>query len=456
MKEKIVLIGAGSAMFTRGLVVDMARRGIEGELALVDIDPAALETVERLTRKILAALGSGLKISAEIDRRDALKAASAVICTIGVGGRRAWERDVFIPRKYGIFQPVGDSVMPGGTSRALRMIPAMVAIAGDVMDLAPEAMFFNYGNPMSATCRGVRKATGANMVGLCHGVHHVSQYLAGTLGVRHDEFKYAAAGMNHMTWFTEMRVNGRDAIPQLREIAAKRLRAAPGENLGREFAEAGNAKRNATPADDNPFCWRLFTLFNAFPAVFDRHVAEFFPQFFAREASYYGNTLGKEAFSFEQTIAHGDEIYAQMREDAASGKPLGEDYFKTISGEHEQVIEIIESIRSDAGRVYSANVPNRGQIPNLPENAVVECPAVACGAGLRPIMQPAMPPGVAGVLATRFQWVETVVEAAIEGSRDKFIQALALDGAADSLDTACRMADELIEAQKEFLPRFNV
>ena len=62
-------------------------------------------------------------LRATTDRREVLPGATAVICTVGVGGRRAWEQDVFVPRKYGIYAPVGDTVGPGGTSRALRMIP---------------------------------------------------------------------------------------------------------------------------------------------------------------------------------------------------------------------------------------------------------------------------------------------------------------------------------------------
>ena len=117
MRERFVLIGAGSAMFTRGMVADLIQRGEECDLALVDIDPEALAVAEGLTRKMIEARRSPIELSASLNRRDVLPGATAVICTIGVGGRRAWEQDVFIPRKYGIYQPVGDSVMPGGTSR---------------------------------------------------------------------------------------------------------------------------------------------------------------------------------------------------------------------------------------------------------------------------------------------------------------------------------------------------
>jgi len=136
MQEKVVLIGAGSALFTAALVADIVDRGWEGELGLVDTGTDALAIAEGLAKKIVAAKGSSLTVTASGNRRDVLPGATVVITTIGVGGRRAWEKDVFIPRKYGIYQSVGDSVMPGGTSRALRMVPPMVDIANDVVRLA--------------------------------------------------------------------------------------------------------------------------------------------------------------------------------------------------------------------------------------------------------------------------------------------------------------------------------
>jgi len=441
VKEKIVLIGAGSAMFTRGLVADLIRREGEFDLALVDVDPEAIQVAEGLARKMISARGAKVRLSASVDRRELLKGATAVICTVGVGGRRGWEQDVFIPRKYGINQPVGDTVGPGGTSRAFRMIPAMVDIAKDVLDLAPQALFFNYGNPMAPVCRGIRKATGAEVVGLCHGVFHVGQELAALLGAEPSAFQYTAIGINHLTWFVEARIEGRDAMPRLQEIAARRLAPYQSE------VPSGDAD----PTRDNPFSWRMLQLFGAFPAVLDRHITEFFPQFFA-EGRYYGKTLGVDAFNIERTIAGGDRIYAEMRERALSPEPLGQDYMDRIGGEHEQVIDIIAAIRSERRTVYSANLPNTGQVPNLPAEAIIESPAVADGGGLRAIAQRPLSPGLAGTLATRFQWVETIVDAAREGSRRKFIQALVLDGAAGSLETATRLADELLAAQAVYLP----
>jgi alpha-galactosidase len=441
--ENVVLIGAGSAMFTHGLVADMIRKEWKGELRLVDTDPEAVEIALGLASNMLKAAGSAMTVSGTVDRKDALPGASVVICTVGVGGRRAWEQDVFVPRTFGIYQPVGDTVMPGGSSRAIRMIPAMVEIAEDVLRLAPEALFFNYSNPMSPVCRGIRKATGANVIGLCHGVHSVARYLAEEIGADLSAMETTAYGINHLTWFTGLNVDGRELMPKVRSIAAQKVE---------EIRSA--VSRNAD-VPTIPFTWELTNLTGAFPAVLDRHVVEFFPHMFGSKNGYYGKTLGVDCFGFEDVIERGDRIYAEMGDLANGTKPISDKDLKGAEGEHEQVLDIVESIRSGNGARYSANIPNNGQISSLPDDAVIECPCIATTDGLVPIGKADFPAVLAGTLASRFQWVELVVAAALEGSRQKFIQALLVDGSVLTLDTAERLADALLSVQSEYLPRFR-
>ncbi len=435
MQEKAVLIGAGSAMFTGALVADMVKRGWEGELGLVDTDPEALAVAEGLAKKVLSARRAGLKLTASTDRREVLSRASVVVTTIAVGGRRAWEQDVFIPRKYGIYEPVGDTVMPGGTSRCLRMIPPMVAIAKDVLDLCPQALFFNYSNPMTAICRAVRKDTGAELIGLCSGVWGIAQQLCNELKMEWPDFRYTAVGLNHLTWFTEVRSKGEDLMPRLREIGDRKLAGGDGPGT---------------------LCWQLLKTFGAFPAVGDGHVLEFLPTLFP-DGTFGGQKIGTEWHPFENIIAGGDRIYAQMQELALSDKPLPPDYFEHAGGEGEmqQVTDIVESIRRDEGTCFSVNMPNVGQAPNLPAEAVVEGPALAVAGGPKPVAQRPLPSGIVGTLATRLAWVETVVQAALEGSRDKFVQALVLDGWVSSIGTANRLADDLLQAHARYLPQFG-
>jgi alpha-galactosidase len=319
------------------------------------------------------------------------------------------------------------------------MIPAMVEIARDVLKYAPQALFFNYSNPMSPVCRGIRKATGAPVVGLCHGVPQVARYLAGQLGEEPEDIEYSGYGINHLTWITGLESRGKDMMPALKKLAEKK---------------AADARKTGTEETDHPFAWELADLTGAFPAVLDRHIVEFFPHMFCRPGGYYGRTLGTESFNFERVIENGDKSYEEMKLLADGSKEMGGDILESIEGEHEQVLDIVDSIREGDRRVYSANLPNEGQISSLPDEAVIECPCSARESGLVPDggREVDFSPFLAGSLASRFQWVELVVDAALKGDRDLFIQALLIDGSVKDVSMAINLADALIEAQRSFLP----
>src|SRR5450756_406776 len=151
MVQKIVLIGAGSAMFTQGLVADLILSGQPWQLGLVDIDPEALEVATGLSQRMIQYKDAPITLQSSLERRDVLPGADVVVTTIGVGGRKAWLADVQIPRRYNVYQPVGDTIMAGGISRAMRMIPALVEIARDIKRLCPQALYVNYANPVSYT-----------------------------------------------------------------------------------------------------------------------------------------------------------------------------------------------------------------------------------------------------------------------------------------------------------------
>lgn len=456
-RKSIVIIGAGSAMFTQGLVADLILSGRPWKLGLVDIDPAALDVAVGLSRRMVEAKEANITIESSTDRRDLLTDADAVVTTIGVGGRRAWEADVLIPRKYGIYQPVGDTAMPGGISRALRMIPAMVDIANDVLKLAPRARFFNYANPMTANCWAVRKATGADMVGLCIGTVHVVHDLARFIGVPPTEVTALAAGLNHCTWIYDLRWKGHDAWPLVRAQVARDL--GTGErSKAADLAPGGDTAMLAEQGDrfrvaDSPFTWSLFQTYGAYPAVHDRHVVEFFPERFPHGA-YYGKTLGVDAFSFEDTIAYGDRIYGEMRAQALSEKPLDERIFARAVGEHSQLIDIIAALEADRREVYYANLPNRGAIPNLPAEAVLEMTCVATGRGLQPLQVLDYPPVLAALMQRKLAGIALTVDAALTGNRRLFVEALLADGAVTEPATAEKLADDLLRAQAHYLPQF--
>ncbi len=453
-RRKIVLIGAGSTTFTQRLVADLILGDgpFQWELALVDIDEEVLESIHLVTQKMLQAKGVNIPVTATTERREVLAGASFVVTTIAVGGRRGWELDVKVPREHGVFQPVGDTVMPGGVSRALRMIPPMVAIAEDVAELCPEAYFLNYSNPMTAVCRAVRKATGVPLIGLCHGVHVSEGYLARFLGVEEGSISSFGVGLNHLTFLTHIFYQGQDAFPLIREKLAEQRSKVEEEIAAKdEFVNwiTGRAPRYS----DDPFSWGFFEQYGVFPLMMDRHVAEFFPERFPG-GRYYGKTLGVDAYPIDKRIAWGDEVYEEFTRLARSGDPLPDDFFDRVPGEHEQLLEMMTSLLTDKRETFSVNLPNAGAVPNLPLEAVLELPAAATARGFCQLHAPPLPDVLAAMLLPKLRSIEITVEAALQGDFNLFVEALLSDGSVREPERAQRLARALLETHREHLPQF--
>jgi alpha-galactosidase len=224
---KIAMIGAGSMTFSRGLIADVVQcEALQGAtLALYDIDFPRAELMAAVGRRYAEFAGADVTLEAVPGRRAALEGASFVTCTIAVGGLDAWMADMRIPQEHGITQSVGDSVGPGGISRALRHVPVVVEVARDMASLCPDAWLLNYSNPMSCLCIAVRRESSINAVGLCHGLFGTLSRLAEVLEVHREELRAEAAGINHLTWITTLQRDGQDVYPALRE----RLQAGLGE-----------------------------------------------------------------------------------------------------------------------------------------------------------------------------------------------------------------------------------
>jgi alpha-galactosidase len=448
----LVLLGAGSAVFTRGLLADLISAPDLGgwELRLVDVNEEALSVAVRLAERMVAARQKrdAITVSGSTDRKAVLPGADFVVSSVGVGGRPAWEADWEVARRYGILQPVGDSVLPGGISRAMRTIPVMVEIAADVRALAPHALFLNYSNPMTANCTAMTERCGAEVVGLCHGVWHVQRELARLIRKPAAETSTLYCGINHLTFVYDFRWRGEDAWPRVRERVAEDF-AAP---LDR--ADLGQIWQDGSKATYNPFSWEIFGRLGAYPAADDRHVTEFFPERFA-SGEYYGKTLGVDAFSLREIIDWGESRYQVMKQQATGSEPPERELFDSSSGEQEQLVEILRSVLKDQRITISANVPNRGIVPNLPPSAVLEVPAIVTARGVRAMQVPDLPAPLAAVLTRRLAPIEVTIEAALSGDLHLFAEAIILDGGVTDPSTAEAMARDYVSAQKTLLPRFS-
>jgi alpha-galactosidase len=452
MRKKIVLIGAGSSMFTQGLVMDIINNPGKNSwtLALVDIDPLALEPITKMVRKMIDGRQADIELLSSTDRREVLPGADYVITTIGVGGRRAWEQDVFIPRKYGVLQPVGDTAMPGGISRAMRMIPAMLDIVRDVRKLCPNAHLINYSNPMAIICRAIRKAENYPMTGLCIGTTDSEREIAEFAGLDPSRVTSYAAGVNHLTFIYDFRYDGEDAWPIVRKKFDEKYAGLSGEQIIEKYSTKGTFGYSQT---GEPFSWSFWNTYGVYPAPGDRHISEYFTERFPA-GNYYGKKLGFDAYSFEGTIKMGDDIFDDMKKTANSPEPLENEFYSHAGGEQELLMEIINSIEDDARKVFYANVPNNGAIPNLPDSAVLEMPAIATAKGLLPVHLNDYPDFLAGIICKYLGIIEVVVDAALNGDRRLFEEAILMGGYISDKNAVHKMVEELISAQKQYLPQF--
>ena len=452
MKKKLVLIGAGSVSFTKGLITDLLNRrpgGHDWTIALCDIDEKTLDGTTRLVKKMVEAKGLDIEVISCTDRRNLLPGADYVISTIGVGGRRSWEQDVFIPRKYGVYQPVGDTAMPGGISRAMRMVPAMLAIAKDIRELAPNARFLNYSNPMTVICRALDKAGIFPVTGLCHGSRGIERYIAEFMGYEKSRFTTLAAGINHCTFFYDFRYDGIDVKHEIRERIARDYKDVYDSTILDRF----HGPKRSEKSFGEPFAWSFFLKYGAFLCPGDRHVTEFFTEYFPGGA-YYGKKLGVDAYSFEGTIANGDKGHDLIMEQGFSPSPLPEDFFKHSGGEYEELTAIIDSIETDKRNIYYVNAPNRGAIPNLPSWAIIEMPAAATSAGLMPLYCDNFPDEYATMTNRFLAGIELTVDAALKGDRRLMEEAIMMGGYITDKNAVSKMTDELLAAQSEYLPQF--
>ncbi|MBA2598764.1 MAG: hypothetical protein H0V00_19255 [Chloroflexia bacterium] len=442
---KIVIIGAGSTVFTPGLIADLTGSTLLGDatVALVDTNPWAAATMARYAERVAGERGARLRVEYASDRRQVLAGADFVTVTIAVGGAKAWERDVRIPEAHGVWQTVGDSVGPGGVFRALRHVPELVAIARDMEELCPSAWLFNYTNPLTALVRAVHKMSPIKTAGLCHGVLHTRQAIAQALGLAPTELSLTAAGLNHLAWVLDLRQDGSNVYPRFREVVHDWL-AAPPLPAGDPYA--GFQEVSA----------RLMDVYGYYPSPGDRHVAEFFP-FFLRNTGDglgYGTQAGLDMTN--ATLTSRDERWDRIAAQAEGRAALNRALFDEAR-EGERVVSIIEAIVTDRPLLELAvNVRNDGLIPNLPAEAVVEVPGMVDGRGVHGISVGPLPEGIAGILAARVRQQELTVDAALTGDRMLALQALLADPLVPSVETATDMLEEALTTHAAFLPRFGM
>ena len=237
--RKITFMGGGSAKFVREVVIDLFSysRLQDSHIVLMDLNRERVERSERIVKKIIQELKIPATVSSTTDQREAIADASHIIITIMVGGYDAYERDVAIPARYGVYQTVSDTTGPGGVFRTVRTTPVLRKIAADVLELAPEAWVLNYANPMSMNVLALHRSGLKRVVGLCHSIQHLYHQFAKWLDLPAEEIHYTAGGINHLNFYLTVTHRGENLYPRILAQKGRILREEPAEITRFELLE---------------------------------------------------------------------------------------------------------------------------------------------------------------------------------------------------------------------------
>jgi alpha-galactosidase len=449
MRDKltIAIIGAGSVMFSKGTIGDILLSDVLTrvplDLRLMDIAPAHIQGVEQFAAGAAAKLGRGMTATATTDLRRAVDGADFVITAFEVDRYHHWAQDFHIPRKYGFAQIYGENGGPGGMFHALRNMGPLLDVAQAMAALCPQAWLINYSNPEAKLVQAVAKLTPVKVAGMCHGVFDGHRQLSKLLELPVESIATEGCGLNHIAWFQRIwhKETGEDLYPLLR---AKERQA---HWLGHW--------------DELALSRILFRTFGLWPYPSTNHTGEYLrwaAPFMATEGMQYfydpagGQPIGTPAFVYD--------LQGRPTETPLYGADVKQVYptWGSVSGESlrpsgEEGVRILEGIVGGAPLVLAtANMVNNGCIPGLPNDMVVEAPAVADAEGLHLQQMEPLPTGVTALLALQGQINALLIEAYAERSRRKLLQALLIDPTVSTYHNAVALIDEMCEVQKELLP----
>ncbi len=442
MQNRIVLIGAGSANFGLGTVGDIFKiKALAGSaIILHDIDPSALERVERVAKAHVEANRLPFEIYATEDRKEALQGANFVIISIEVGNRfELWDQDWRVPQQFGIRQVYGENGGPGGLFHSLRIIPPILDICADIQAICPEAHVFNFSNPMSRICTTVtRKYPDLKFTGLCHEVSSLPTHLPRMLGTPRSNLEFQAGGLNHFSVLLNVRYKdtGKDAYPDVRAKAPAYFSKDVGLKgwVAKENIPITLMEREGPVWPERGLFRYILETFGYLPITTDSHFGEYI-QWAYEVVDHQGILDFYRAY----------QVWCAQQISDSRVEGTGE-------GEGWSVAPMIESIvTGEARSELAVNVPNDGLIDNLPRDIVVEVPAVVDGAGVHGVRLGLLPIGIAGLLANQVAVHNLTAEAVLQKSKRLALQTLLVDPVVDSARAAEQTLHTMLELQKKWL-----
>lgn len=452
---KIAYIGGGSRGWAWGLMSDLVScDDISGDVYLYDIDFPAAQNNEIIGEKFNNAEGakSIWHYHAVETIEEALDKADFIVISIQPATFDEMYSDVHTPEKYGIYQSVGDTTGPGGIVRAMRTIPMYEYFAKKIEECCPNAWVINYTNPMTLCVKTLyRVFPKIKAFGCCHEVFGTQKVLSfaldkvlGIKDIPREEIKVNPIAVNHFTWITKAKYRNIDLFPVYEKFVEMYADNGYDEHVDQNWMNRGFHSKERIKMD-------LFRRYGYIAAAGDRHLAEFCPGKW-----YLENPQKVKEWGFGLTTV--DYRKQQLKERLERGENLasGKEEVK-IEQTGEEGVNQIRALLGLCELVTNVNIPNSGQIPNLPTDAIVETNAVFSDDNVTPVFSGEIPAPIYPLVSRICAEQEEVSEGIAQRDLTRIFNAFANDPLTTcSYDEAKLLFKEMIENTKEYLTMYNI
>tara|TARA_B100000287_G_scaffold28746_1_gene27057 strand:- start:731 stop:2083 length:1353 start_codon:yes stop_codon:yes gene_type:complete len=448
---KLAIIGAGSTVFTKNIVVDLLL--IDGfksiEIALMDIDKNRLEKTYEVLDIISKKMEASPKFTLHTNRKEALINADFVQTTIQVGGYKpSTVIDFEIPKKYGLNQTIADTIGVGGVMRSLRTIPVLLEIAKDINEICPNAIWMQYVNPMCSNMIAINKSFPLlKSLGLCHSVQGTAEMIAEDLEESIDDIEYLCAGINHMSFYQKITKisTGEDLYPKLKKFGIDVLNDKKVSSRTNKIEDSGKHLHEKVR-------YEILNRFGYFVTESSEHFAEYVPWFIKKGRE---DLIDKYKIPIDEYIDRCkfyESLWEKIEQDTSQ---ITE---QEIKRSNEYASYIMDGFTNNKPTVFYANVMNNGLIENLPMNCCVEVPCKIDSNGIVPQKIGKLPEHLSALMRTNINVQILTAEAALTKKKEHIYHAALLDPLTASnlsIDEIYSMVDELIEAHGNYLPNYT-
>jgi len=454
----ITIVGGGST-FTPGIVKSIALRREEldvTEIRLFDLDRERQDKVGVLVDWILHQdLKCDIKLTVTYDVKEAYTDASFVFAQMRVGKYAMREQDEKIPLRHGC---VGQETCGcGGMAYGMRTIFPMIQVIDDAAKYAkPDHWILNYSNPASIVSEACRKLRpNARIINICDMPIAIIDVVAAAMEIKDKQnivFDYF--GLNHFGWFTSMEYKGEDIMPKLRSYIKEKQILLPEAYLKDKQSLTGGPKKESEQNRHTKGSW-----YYVWKGVYE--IMENFPETLP-------NTYLNYYLQAKEFVAHSDPNHTRANEVMETREKNLFDgidkYLKTgeidetvfYAGSHgDWIADLAIALKNDTKARFLVITENKGCIPNMPYDAMVEVPAYIGKDGPEVITQGPIPLFQQGLMMQQLNCEKLLVEGCIEGSYEKVLQAFTLNKTVPSMTVAKEVLDDMIEANKEFWPELK-